>query len=363
MAILQRISQRRVLQRNANQSATIEPKMKTPASTSTKLLLVLSAVCCALTASFAQSVGNPIYEPFSDSSGGGGTSYTPGDPLGGQSQTLAPGFVSAGTFTGTTSIQSWWSRTNIASPTTWPTIVSGDLFYPGLPSAGGGRSVQFGGSGASALMNLTAGSTGFTPGNAPGTYYYSFLLQLTDLGTLSSGSSFFAGFTKVVSHNNGTATPTSVGARVYVQSDGGTGYRLGIALGSGDNNVTGPLAYDSTSFSAGDTLFVVGSYSINAGTGNDQSALWINPDVSTFGSATAPAADVSVSNGNSVLDMQRLASFTIFQNSVNQPTGLIDDLRIGLTWADVVPEPSTSALGMLGLAMFWARARARRQSN
>lgn len=339
--------------------------MKTPATTSKKTLLVLTAACFGVTASFAQSVGNPIYEPFSDSSGTGGTSYTPGDPLGGQSQTLAPGFVSAGTFTSTASVQSWWSRTNVTSPSAWPTIVSGDLSYPGLASAGGGRSVQFGGSGASALMNLTAGSTGFTPANAPGTYYYSFALQLTDLGTLSSGSSFLAGFTKVVSHNNGTATPTSVGARLYVQSDGGTGYQLGIALGSGDNNVTGPLAYDSVSRSVGDTLFLVGSYTINTGTGNDEAALWINPGVFTFGADSAPSADVSVSNGSSVLDMQRLASFTIFQNSVNQPTGLIDDLRIGLSWADVtpaIPEPSTCALGVVGLALLWMRGRGRRQS-
>jgi hypothetical protein len=354
-----------ILHAALDQTANHKTQMKTPAITSMRTLLVLTTTCFEITASFAQSVGDPIYEPFSDSSGAGGTSYTPGDPLGGQSQTLAPGFVSAGTFTSTTSVQSWWSRTNVASPSAWPTIVSGDLSYPGLASSGGGRSVQFGGSGASALMNLTAGSTGFTPANAPGIYYYSVALQLTDLGTLSSGSSFFAGFTKVVSHNSGTATPTSVGARLYVQSDGGTGYQLGIALGSGDNNVTGPLAYDSASRSVGDTLFLVGSYTINTGTGNDEAALWINPDVSTFGADSAPTANVSVSNGNTVLDMQRLASFTIFQNSVNQPTGLIDDLRIGLTWADVtpaVPEPSTSALGVVGLAILWMRACARRPS-
>jgi hypothetical protein len=340
--------------------------MKTRARIFMKTLLSLTAVCLGISTSFAQTIGNPIYEPFSDASGTGGTFYTPGDPLGGQSQTLAPGFASNDTFANNWSIQSWWSRTNVASPSSWPTIVSGDLSYPGLASSGGGGSVQFGGSGASALMNLTAGSTGFTPGNGAGTYYYSFALQLTDLGTLSSGSSFFAGFTKVVSHNNGFNTPTSVGARLYVQSDGGAGYQLGIALGSGDNNVIGPQAYDSTSRYVGDTLFLVGSYTIKAGAGNDETALWINPDVSTFGAELAPAATVSVVNGNSVTDMQRLASFTIFQNSVNEPTGLIDDLRIGLSWADVtppIPEPASAALGVVGWAIVWLGARARRQSR
>jgi hypothetical protein len=321
--------------------------------------------CFAAISAFAQSVGNPVYEPFSDSTGTGGTSYTPGDRLGGQSQTLAAGFVSgAGNFTGSSSVQSWWSYTNVASPTTWPTVVSGDLSYAGLASSGGGRSAQLGGSGASALMNLTKGTTGFLPGNGP--IYYSFALRLTDLGTLSIGSSFFAGFTKLVSYANGSTTPVSVGAQLWVQSDGGTGYRLGVALGSNTTGTGRPVAYDATSHSVGETLFIVGSYALTTGAGNDAVNLWINPNSSTFGAISAPAANASVANDGSVTDLARVASFTIFQNSANEPTGQIDDLRIGLAWADVtpaVPEPSTLVFVTFGLALLWIRTRISRWTS
>ena len=54
--------------------------------------------------------------------------------------------------------------------------------------------------------------------------------------------------------------------------------------------------------------------------------------------------------------MNQIASFAIFDRNANEPkSGLIDDLRIGLTWADVtptpasIPEPATAALLGLGL--------------
>jgi hypothetical protein len=319
-----------------------------------KKIALFILACFGIHSAFAQSAGNPVYEPFSDSTGTGGTSYTPGDRLAGQSQTLSAGFVSGpGNFTSSSSVQSWWSYTNTTAapnPTTWPTIASGDLSYAGLASSGGGRSAQFGGLGASALMNLTAGSTGFLPGS--GTLYYSFKLKLTDLGPLSGGSSSLAGFTKLVSYANTTTTPGSVGAQLWVQSDGATGYQLGIALGSNGSGTGLPVAYKtSASYSAGDTLFVVGSYALNSGTGNDAVNLWINPDAAAFGAASAPGADASVVNDGTVTDLARIASFSLFDNSANEPTGQIDDLEVGLAWADVtrpVPEPSTLPIAILG---------------
>jgi hypothetical protein len=336
-------------------------KLRVPIKSMKTSALIIS-VLWGVSSSFAQSVGNPVYEPFSDSTGTGGTSYNPGDRLAGQSQTLSSGFVSGpGNFTSTTSVQSWWSYTNAASPSIWPTIASGDLFYAGLASTGGGRSAQFGGSGASALMNLTAGTTGFLPGS--GTLYYSFTLKLTGLGTLSSGGSFFAGFTKLVSYANTTTTPASVGSQLWVQSDGGTGYQLGIAMGSNTSGTGLPVAYDTTkTYNVGDTLFVVGSYSLNSGAGNDAVNLWVNPDGSSLGAGSAPASAATVANNGTVTDLARIASFTLFNNSANEPSGQIDDLRVGLDWADVtpvaVPEPSFLSLSILaGFAFAGAGVR------
>jgi len=58
-----------------------------------KLLVPLATFCFTATASFAQLVGDQSdYEPFADSVGSGGTSYPNGQPLAGNSPTLAPGF-------------------------------------------------------------------------------------------------------------------------------------------------------------------------------------------------------------------------------------------------------------------------------
>jgi hypothetical protein len=66
--------------------------------------------------------------------------------------------------------------------------------------------------------------------------------------------------------------------------------------------------------------------------------------------------------------LNQIASFAIFDRNANEPkSGLNDELRIGLTWADVtptpssIPEPSTVVLAGFGaLALVsWYRARRR----
>jgi hypothetical protein len=43
-------------------------------------------------------------------------------------------------------------------------------------------------------------------------------------------------------------------------------------------------------------VFVVVSYELKAGTGNDIVNIWVNPAASALGGATAPAADATVTN-------------------------------------------------------------------
>jgi MYXO-CTERM domain-containing protein len=332
-------------------------KQKSTIKAPMKRLIMLLTSCLAAMPALAQLTGDQNdYEPFSDSTSGGGTSYSVGQPVAPNSPTLSLGTLATETVGGTVGVgtPSWWGYTNSTtlSATPVPTIVSGDLTYAGLASSGGGRSAQFHGNGTSALMNLTTdtGGSGYTSG----TVFYSFTLNLSGISSLpadQSGADLIAGFTKVESYKANTTTPTSVGAQLWIRSDGGTGYQLGIEAGANANNTVATPTYDAAaSFIAGDTLFIVGEYDFSTKT----ASLYIDP---TPGGSqpTSDASDTQSGTG-----VARAASFTIFGDdptvgSSDDPiTGQMDDLRVGLTWASVtpaaVPEPSSMALGALALA-------------
>ena len=104
------------------------------------------------------------------------------------------------------------------------------------------------------------------------------------------------------------------------------------------------------------SLNVVGSYTFNtATTSDDVSQLWVNPSSADFAAAVAPTPTLSSTAGNDIT-LNQIASFVLFDRNANEPkSGLIDDVRIGTTWADVtptpssIPEPATAALLGLGL--------------
>jgi hypothetical protein len=268
----------------------------------------------------------PDYEPFADATGSGGTAYTVGGALVGQ----------------TTAQGQSWSQAGPSSATT-PTIASGDLTISGLYSAGGNGSAQFGLNGESARFNMSS-----VPGS--GTVYYSFALKLTDISTLNSSGVFWAGFNN--SAGSQTTTPSTVDTRVITRSATG-GFNIGLDKSSGS---TGSFVWAAPVFTTADTIFVVGSYTFNtATTSDDVSQLWVNPSSADFAAAVAPTPTLSSTAGNDIT-LNQIASFVLFDRNANEPkSGLIDDVRIGTTWADVtptpssIPEPATAALLGLGL--------------
>lgn len=298
-----------------------------------KKFLILAWACLAADSMFAM----PDYEPFSDSTGSGGTSYSVGANLIGQ--------VSA-------SGQSWYQAGPLSGPQ--PTIAAGDLTIAGLYSAGGGRSAKFGGGpGTSTRFNLSVGPGGFQSG----TVYFSFALKLTDITGLDSAGQFFAGFN--TAQGSQATQPNTVGDRILARSVAG-GYNIGIRQGTG--GAQGNLAWNPTTFTTSDTIFLVGSYTFNTGSSSDDvGQLWVNPDSSTFGALSAPGGALSTTGG---ADIVRIASFTLYDQSAAEPAvGLLDDLRFGLNWADVtpaIPEPSSLAFIGLGLTAILARRAGRK---
>jgi hypothetical protein len=278
----------------------------------------------------------PDYEPFADSTGSAGTSYSTGANLIGQVNASGRTWFQAG-----------------PTSTTQPTVAAGDLSIPGLFSTGGNQSAAFGGNGTSARMNLSVGAGGILSGSV----YYSFAMRLTDLSTLNTSGVFWAGFNNA--QGSQSTVPNTVVTRLVTRSAGAGLYNVGLDKASG---TASSFVFAANNYTTSDTILVVGSYTFGPNTDDDVSQLWVNPDSSTFGAGSAPAGFISSNIGG---DIARVASFVLYDRSANEPAGgLIDDLRFGLTWADVtpaVPEPGSVALGVAGIGILCFRKLLRRK--
>jgi hypothetical protein len=256
----------------------------------------------------------PFHEPFPDS--------YPENTLLGAGATSTLWSAGSGTGTGSAYVSS-----------------SAALSYAGLDIGGGRGLVQPQGGTA---RNRGVPFTPQTLGAANPTVYASFLLQ-----------------PKV--------TPTSTRLIAYLQSSTSAGTpSAGVFINTSlqlqvSRNSTTPAAATTPALSLNTTYFVVFAYKWNSGTGNDQVALWLNP---TPGSSE-PAPTISATTGGS--DVSTLAAFFLaVPSSSTGSTNWVDEIRVGLTWADVtpavIPEPMTVALGVVGgiaVAFGLKRARAR----
>jgi hypothetical protein len=204
------------------------------------------------------------------------------------------------------------------------TVSATGLTYPGLPTTGG----------MYAALNARwyrALSTPFD-GTTSGTYWMSFLYQSTE----ANGGNFQA----FELYNEGAKTrgdywdyPGADGTRMFAIVNGAEGWGGGGA-GTGQFSI---LADNTKLLGAADTavnLFVI-KMEFNS-SGNDTFTAWMNPSL-----ASEPTGGVSYT-GN--------LSFTyagVF-NANGSGEARLDELRIGTTFASVIPEPAS--IGMLGAA-------------
>jgi hypothetical protein len=224
----------------------------------------------------------------------------------------------------------WYQAGPDAGLTNQPYVDTGSLEYPGHPPPRGNKA-RFGGNGTSARYSLKDIDAAIT-----GTIYYSFLFRINDTSTLNDTGVFWAGFNNTQGAQ--TTTPTVVLARFLTKNDVTNNipgnFLVGISKTSG---TAGQFTFATNSFSTNDVVFVVGAYTWIGDTadGLDYARLWVNPDPSTFGAATAPEATVTNFAGS---DSGNVRSFVLWNRNAQEPRDVtLDDLLIGNNWADVTP--------------------------
>ena len=223
-----------------------------------------------------------------------------------------PFLQDAGTFlVSTNETAEGWSNLNTGDGIT---IGTNSLTYPNLPASTGNK-IAFDAAGMDAAKMFTRQTNG--------TVYWSFLLNIASLGSLNATGGYFAGFTE--------GTSSTFGANVWIRADG-AGYDLGINPRTTAVNTqwtTGTTATNTT-------LFVVISYELVSGTGNDVVNMWINPTLD----GTLPAPTLTATNTGGV-DLNDLSRIYIRQDSTTAtPFVEMDEFRISTSWADAVPAAS-----------------------
>jgi len=230
-----------------------------------------------------------------------------------------------------------WSRTGSGDSIQ---IVTSTLSYPDY-SDGSGNQVQWGGDGKITRTDFAAVSSG--------SIYASFLYRMDTLGSLTTAGGAVAG---MVNAGN-TANPNS---RVYLRKDASDGTKFNFGVLEKNSAVS----WSTSQMTVGVTYLIVFSLDFLPGATDDTARLWINPSVASFGAGSPPAADITASGGSDATTVNR---FRLVQNPAGGSPDLqtFDELRIGTSWADVlpavIPEPSSALLALLSAGLLLRRRR------
>ncbi|TPV34624.1 T9SS type A sorting domain-containing protein [Paucihalobacter ruber] len=187
----------------------------------------------------------------------------------------------------------------------------GGLSYTGLVDSQGNH-VSFDGIGSDPAITFEPITTGLV--------YTSFLFAVTDQ-TLASDLTD-GGYFAILGTNG------QFRARLWVRANPSTSENtFDIGLSNSGSNPD----FGSTLYTVGETIMVVMSYDTSTGNMN----AWINPSQAQLESSSAPDPTIS-----SVLSASpsTINQFIIRQDSTSEtPFMLLDELRIGTSWADVTP--------------------------
>lgn len=218
----------------------------------------------------------------------------------------------------------WTSAWVQPSGQTAPSIASG-LTYTDLAT---GKALDTNGgsaqdNGSSALVAVRAwDSTGLTSDGS--TIWFS---------TLFNSSTTASSDVRVYFTGASASDFTNVGAGLFAASGGPTvAARINASTSS------------TLSYTRGETTLVVGRITFSDTAGQDEVRVWVNP---SFTSVPSDASGVAVLGTINASNYDRL-SFR--QGSPWQ--GFVDELRMGETYFDVVPEPASLAIvGVVGIGL------------
>jgi parallel beta-helix repeat protein len=207
---------------------------------------------------------------------------------------------------------------------TWGGSGSSVILGSGLGSPGGfaeasGNEIKIGTSGSAQTNQFATINSG--------TVYMSYLIQFN---SLRAGAMMWGGLSL-----NGAAEYAQL---QYTNTTGNSYYQLGL----GGRSTVLTTNWLSTQFTAGQTQLVVVAYTFVSGAANDIMSLWINPNSSTFGAGSAPAADliqIATTEAGSLNTIDIKNSSTLPANTI------LDEMRVGTAWASVVPAASSAPPG------------------
>lgn len=303
-----------------------------------KRILPLALVCACSYGAFA--VTFPIFDPLADATASGGTSYSDGSFLKGQTSATGNTWLAVNTNQTSgliTLIPYAFSNYAVGAP--WPAPAGTEAAQVQAPPT------------STALQGVRMNLTDFaTNGISNGTVYASMYIKCYDISSLSvntgsgvlQGGIFHIGFSDTV----GTlaTSPATLGGRWYFRkatADAGQNrlFNIGVSKVNGPTGgSSNPTAYwDSRDFTIDDELFVVVGYTFNpANTNDDVVKLWVNPPAASLGQTTEPSTTVQGGTSPADGDIKSIGSFNIMPRNPTQVTGMVfDEVRLGTNWAQV----------------------------
>ena len=206
-------------------------------------------------------------------------------------------------------------------------VQAGNLSYSGL-QASTGNSVAFDGLGVDPQLTITSQTSNEV--------FASFIIKVTDVtAATNANGGYFFGF---------GSNATTFSSTVWLKQNG-TQFNIGLDKNTSTTN----FVFDTTDYSINSEIFIVISYDFTTNT----SKMWINPVSTSLGIATAPTATLTASTGTDRTSIDRIF---IRQDSVSEtPFIVLDETRVGNSWADVTPVATASTKNfdaIAGLKMY-----------
>ncbi len=276
----------------------------------------------------------PSFDPFTSATSGGGTAYTPGSGLYHQTNALGEGWSLWNGGNSSAEVACVASNLNYAGfPTGFPAPPAAGVSLPGSAS---------GVSGYSAALQLSRAISADPNNLATNKIYASFLLQIPNIGNLSTASPIYFGGFATNSGDQNIALPSRA-MKLFLEGNSSTvgastAYSIGIQNASGSG---GAAAYDAGGHNANAVLFVVVDYEFGINGAPDVAHLWVNPPAANFGQATPPTASATFSTSSANAQLVSAADFFLLARSGSTLWGtlLVGDLRIGDSWSYVTGAP------------------------